>query len=77
MTDYSNTPEHKVAMEVRAVSSGISNLWKMRLDSETADEVLKSEGDLYAALGTLRSLVEDIRESNDKTVTAPSLVAAE
>ena len=64
--DPSNSAEHRVAMETRAVTCGISALWKMRLANDTADEVLKSEGDLYAAKGTLDALIEDVRAANDK-----------
>lgn len=78
MANYSDTAEHHVGMAVFGLSSSISNLWRQRLDPLTADLVLGSEGEILAALGSLKVLVEDIRASNDKRDSViETLVAAE
>lgn len=61
------SPQWRVEMEIQALTVAASNLWKLRLDPATADEVLRQELDLWAPCGILRGLIEDVRASNDKT----------
>lgn len=67
--DVPNTPlavaKHEIGYDLYQLQSVIQRLWKARLNPLTADIVLESEADLWSAAGTLRSLLEDVRSSND------------
>ncbi len=50
----------------------ISDLWKLRMDNATADDVLNEEGQILAAIASLMSIAYDIQHS-----IKPLLQAAE
>jgi len=69
MTDQEleQSPEHRVAMELQALSSAILKLCAMRTANDTADEVLKSELELHRQAKRLAFLLSDIKASNNKS----------
>lgn len=62
--------EKLVDHHIYSLGQSVSDLWKARLNPQTADLVLRDEGALWAALGSLRTLVDDIRAANDATKQA-------
>jgi hypothetical protein len=64
--DPSTTAEYQVEMEAHALQCAVSALWRMRLNPQYADQVLRVEGDLIASLGSLHVLCDDIRRAYDK-----------
>jgi hypothetical protein len=59
-------PAHRVAMEIQALRCAASNLLKLRMANDTADEVLRQQFDLWPALGVVANLVEDCKEATQQ-----------
>lgn len=67
MTDEElmNCPDVRVAMSIKELRVSISDLLQMRADPRTSCFVADGLGDLYAALGSLAGLIDDLRHEND------------
>jgi len=65
--ELEQSAEHRVAMELQALSNAIMNLCKMRMSKDTADEVLSSELELHRQAIRLAFLLSDIKASNDNS----------
>lgn len=66
MTDFASTTDHHVAMATHTLQAAASELWRMRLNPQTADYVLREEGELLAALGVLQTLADDLRAARQQ-----------
>lgn len=56
--------EVQISHDCYTLQQIITNLWKARLNPQTADLILSKETDIWSAAGSLARLLEDIRESN-------------
>jgi len=65
--ELEQSAEHRVAMELVALSNAIMNLCKMRMKHDTADEVLNSELELHRQAIRLAFLLSDVKASNDNS----------
>lgn len=74
---HQSSPKGRVEAEIDKVRVGASNLLKLRMANDTADEVLDAEVQLWAAMSVMRCLLEDVRAANDKRGYEPTLQAAE
>ena len=55
-----------VAQDAHDLQSLVTRMWAWRLNPATSDLVAAEEGNLWAALGSLRELTMDIRETQDR-----------